>query len=123
RGEWCRYCADIIEGSTYLDRKLLAGIDGHRWRRLGIDREEVFGPVRHHGAAPYAWQTPGGIAAQGLGIVQSRILTLPQGERRRRLPEFCALTRKTGRAVWARVILLLLRQRRISVNESSGSDD
>jgi len=33
---------------------------------------------------PVRPKRPGGIAAQGLGIVQPRILTLPQGERRAR---------------------------------------
>jgi hypothetical protein len=38
RGEWCRHRADIfdvIEGATYLDRELLAGIDGHRQAACG----------------------------------------------------------------------------------------
>jgi hypothetical protein len=55
RGEWCRHRADIldvVEGAAYLDRELLAGVDGHRRRSVGIDREEVFGPVRPHGATP-----------------------------------------------------------------------
>jgi hypothetical protein len=61
RGEWCRHRADIfdiIEGAAYLDLELIAGIDGLRWRCVGIDREEVFGLVRPLGAAPYALQTP-----------------------------------------------------------------
>jgi hypothetical protein len=43
RREWCRYRADIldvVEGAAYLDSELRAGIDAHRWRRAGIDREE-----------------------------------------------------------------------------------
>jgi hypothetical protein len=54
RGEWCRYRADImldiVEGAAYLHRELPAGIDGHRRRSVGIDREEVFGPVRPRAA-------------------------------------------------------------------------
>jgi hypothetical protein len=103
RGEWRRYRGDIfdiIKGAAYLDRELLAGIDSHCRRCVCIDREEVFSPVRPHGAAPYALQTPGGIATQGLGILQSRILTLPEGERRPSC-RVLAPRRKMGRAVWA----------------------
>ena len=43
RREWCRYRADIldiVEGVAHLDHELLAGVDGHRRQRSGIDREE-----------------------------------------------------------------------------------
>src|SRR5437588_11827991 len=76
RGEWCRHRADIInviESATYLNRELLAGIDGHRRRRVRIDGEEVFGPVRLMAPLPLMrCRRRRGIAAQGLGIGQYR---------------------------------------------------
>jgi hypothetical protein len=51
RGERCRDRADIldvVESAAHLDRELLTGIDGHRRRRVGVDGEEVFDPVRPH---------------------------------------------------------------------------
>src|SRR5271165_3263756 len=45
---------DVVEGAAYLDHELRAGIDAHRWRRVDIDREGVFGPVRPHVPRPPA---------------------------------------------------------------------
>jgi hypothetical protein len=55
RRERCRYRANvlnIVDGAANVDRKLLAGSDGHRRRRAGIDREELFGPARPHVSLP-----------------------------------------------------------------------
>jgi hypothetical protein len=51
---------DIVEGAAYLNREVLAGIDGHGQRCVRIDGEEVFGPVRPLGASPYVLQTLAG---------------------------------------------------------------
>src|SRR5438309_1353109 len=94
RGERCRHGADIfdiIEGAAYLDRELLAGIDAHSRRCVRIDREEVFGPVSPHGAAPTALQTRGD-SSQGLGILQSRGLGPESRAMMRTSPHHALLT-------------------------------
>jgi hypothetical protein len=52
RRERCRHLADTVEGVANVDRELLTGSDGHRRRRVCIDREEVFGPARPHVSHP-----------------------------------------------------------------------
>src|SRR6516165_5261927 len=79
--ERCRDRADvldIVKSPTHLNRELFARIDGHRRRRVGVDREEVFGAVRPMVSLPACPRRRGGIAAGARDRATSD-LDAPQG--------------------------------------------
>jgi len=58
---------DIVERTAHFYRELLTRIDGHRRRRVGIDGEEVFGPVGPHVPLPMHCKPRGTDSSTSLG--------------------------------------------------------